>query len=169
MPTSRSSGSSYPGNTTRPSGKSRKSYRPMGLSSLANRMATRPEHVIASSSRKSVSLPFQSQHPRTSMVGEIWVCVSPSGSRQQQVSVPGRPLSWISDRNPAPLPWSSGARNRREPSEDDCSVVPTAGGIHPGSGRVAWRYAALVSFPGSRNRDKSHSPGGRNGAPTQRE
>ena len=80
-------------------------------------MATRPERVIASSSRVSVSTLFQPQHPRTLMLGEICVCVSPSGSRQLQVSVPGRPLSRISDRNPAPLPWSSGARSKREPSE----------------------------------------------------
>ena len=90
-------------------------------------LATRPEHVIASYWRVSVSPPFQLQHPQASTLGEIWVCVSPFGSPQRQVSAPGRPLSWISDRSPAPLPWSSGARNMQEPSGDDCSVVPTAG------------------------------------------
>ena len=90
-------------------------------------LATRPEDVIASYWRVSVSPPFQLQHPQASTLGEIWVCVSPFGSPQRQVSAPGRPLSWISDRSPAPLPWSSGARNMQEPSGDDCSVVPTAG------------------------------------------
>ena len=52
---------------------------------------------------------------------------------------------------------------------DDCSVDPTAGGIHPRSSRVARLYAELVSFPGSRNRDKSHSLDGRTVAPIQRE
>jgi len=61
------------------------------------------------------------------------------------------------------------ARNMLEPSGDDCSVTPTAGGIHPRSSRVARLCAELVFFPGSRNQDKSHSPDGRNGAPTQRE
>jgi hypothetical protein len=45
-------------------------------------MATRPEHVIASSWRVSVLPPFQSQHPWTSMLGEICVCVLPSGSEK---------------------------------------------------------------------------------------
>ena len=44
----------------------------------ANRMATQSEHVIASSWRVSASPPFQSQHPRTSMLGETCVCVLPS-------------------------------------------------------------------------------------------
>ena len=171
MPTSKSSRSSYAGNTTRPIGKS---YRPIRLNSPANRMATQPEHVIASSWRVSVSSPFQSQHPRTSMLGER-ASVLPSGSRRglsgsmRQVSVVGPPLLRACDRNLAPSPWSSGSPNRREPSGDDCSVVPTAGGIHPRSSRVARLNAELVSFPGSRNRDKSHSLDGRTVAPIQRE
>src|SRR6516165_9975737 len=109
------------------------------------------------------------------MLGEICECVLPLGSQKHlpgsiwRVSVPGRPLSWISDRNPAPLPWSRDARNKRKPSEDDCFAGPIAAGIHLRSSGVAWRYAALVSFPGSRNQDKLHGPDGQNGGPTQRE
>ena len=96
--------SSYAGNTTRPIGKS---YRLIRLNSPANRMPTQPEHVIASSWRVSVSPPFQSQHPRTSMLGER-ASVLPSGSRRglsgsmRQVSVVGPPLLRACDQAQAP-------------------------------------------------------------------
>jgi len=143
--------------------------------SPANPMATQPENVIAYSWQESVLPPSRLQHPWTSTQGEICLSVSSSRLRQhvarsmQQVSVARPPLPPACDRAQAPSPRSSGARNMLEPSGDDCSVTPTAGGIHLRSSRVAWLYAELVSFPGSRNQDKSHGPDGQNGAPTRRE
>ena len=148
---------------------------PLGPACLpAKRIATRSEHVIAPS-QVSIFPPFQSQHPWSSVLSEVCWCVLPSGFRcdlprpMQQVSLAGPLLPRACDRAQAPSPRSSGARNMQEPSGDDCSVVPTAGGIHPRSIRVARLYAELVSFPGSRNRDKSHGLDGRTVAPIQRE
>jgi hypothetical protein len=89
-----------------------------------------PEHVIPSSWRVSVSPPFQSQHPRTSMLGEVCACVFPSGSLRglpgsmRQVSVAGPPLPRACDQAQATSRGSSGARNMREPSGDDYSAAP---------------------------------------------
>src|SRR6516162_6460871 len=119
-------------------------------------------------------LPLRSRES-ISMLGER-ASVLLLGSRQRLslretplASLPRPQVRRACDRSPAPWPCWSGVPSKLEPSGDDCSVVPTAGGIRPRSIRVAWLYAELVSFPGSRNRDKSHSPGGGNGAPTQRE
>src|SRR6516162_10252273 len=134
-----------------------------------------PEDVIAYSWRESVLPPSRLQHPWTSTQGEMFLSVSSLKFRphlarsMQKVSVARPPLPPACDRAQAPSPRSSGARNMLEPSGDDCSVTPTAGGIHLRSSRVARLYAELMSFPGSRNQDKSHGPDGRNGAPTQRE
>ena len=138
--------------------------------SPANRIATQPEDVIAYSWRESVVPPSRLQRPWTSTQGEICLSVSSLKFRphlarsMQRVSVARPPLPPACDRAQAPSPRSSGARNMLEPSGDDCSVTPTAGGIHLRSSRVARLYAELMSFPGSRNQDKSHGPDGRNGA-----
>ena len=143
--------------------------------SPANPMATQPENVIAYSWQESVLPPSRLQHPWTSTQGEICLSVSSSRFRQhlarsmQRVSAARPPLPPACDRAQAPSPRSSGARNMLEPSGDDCYVIPTTGGIHLRSSRVAWLYAELVSFPGSRDQDKLHGPDGQNGAPTRRE
>ena len=137
-------------------------------------MATRPEHAIASSWLIS-ALP--QPHPRhsASMPGEICVCVSISSSplhlprSMRWAALPGLPVLRASGRSPIFSPRRSGAPNKREPSADDCSAAPTVAGIHPGSSHAGSRCAFAASSPGSRNRDKSHGPGGRTVAPTQQE
>ena len=95
-----------------------------------------PEDVIAYSWRESVLPPSRLQHPRTSTQGEMFLSVSSLKFRphlarsMQKVSVVGPPLPPACDRAQAPSPRSSGARNTLEPSGDDCSATPTAGGIH---------------------------------------
>ena len=152
-------------------------YRPVAQDDRAElraiRMKSRPEHVIVLCWRKSLQpLPPHS----TSMPDEFYWGVSPSGSWQCR-PVRVIPLAFVSgpqvrracDRSHVPSPYLTGAPNKPGPSEDDCFEAPTADGIHPGSSRVASLYAELVSFLGARNRDKSHSPGEQNVAPTQRE
>src|SRR6516165_9792622 len=110
----------------------------------------------------------------TSTLGEVHASVLPLGSGQRLclgmtpfASLLRPQVRRACDRAREIWRAPSVARSIQVPSEDDCPVIPTAGGIHPRSSRVARLYAELVSFPGSRNRDKSHSLDGRTVAPIQ--
>ena len=112
----------------------------------------------------------------TATLGEVHASVLPLGSGQRLclgmtpfASLPWPQVRRACDRAREIWRAPSVARSIQVPSEDDCSVTPTAGGIHLRSSRVARLYAELVSLPGSRNRDKSLSRDGRIVALIQRE
>jgi hypothetical protein len=112
----------------------------------------------------------------TSTLGEVHGSVLPLGSGQRLclgmtpfASLPGPQVRRACYRAREIWRAPSVARNIQVPSEDDYFVTPTAGDMHLRSSRVARLYAELVSFPGSRNRDKSLSRDGRIVALIQRE